>query len=429
MPIAPRNVFIKWVTLLIEAAVLVFLTVWVARNYIATLIAKKPTIHNLTLAEKYSPGDAFYPHVEGRLFEYSLTDPDPSLAVKKLRRAARLNPYQPQTWLDLGAGLEMQGEIAAAERGLRWADFLAPRQPEFQWSIANFFLLHGNIDEAFKHFRMILASSEPGYSGIIFNTAWKASGDANKILQELVPLGYAQFQYLYFLIGTHRYPEADAVWDRIVSDQGKFDPQLASGYLETLIALHRPADAYQVWEVLRSKGIISPTLEETPQNLIENGDFEEKPLNLGFDWRTPPMGGVYIGLDSTTFHSPAHSMLVQFDGKVNYDFQNVYQPVLVKPDTSYQLRAFMKTNGITTDSGVRLEVKDAYDTRSLDVATQNLVGTTPGWILVSQDFRTGPKTHLIAVVLRRYPSQKFDNLIAGKAWLDDVTLTETTGRR
>ncbi|MGH7868148.1 MAG: hypothetical protein ACREP9_11145, partial [Candidatus Dormibacteraceae bacterium] len=188
-------------------------------------------------------------------------------------------------------------------------------------------------------------------------------------------------------------------------------------------------EAYQVWKTLRSKGMLGPTYEQTPQNLIENGDFEEKLVNYGFDWRLYPVTGVYIGLDQTTFHSPAHSLLVQFDGKANYDFHNVYQLVMVKPNASYQFRAFMKTDGITTDSGPRIEIRDVYAPQNLDVSTQNLVDGTPGWVLISQDFRTGPKTRLIIVILRRYPSQKFDNLISGKVWLDDVSLTETSGRR
>jgi tetratricopeptide (TPR) repeat protein len=425
MPTVQHNALRKWVLLFIEAAVFLYLVVWVGRNYLATLIAKKPTVHNLTLAEKYSPGDAFYPHVQGRLYEYSLTNPDPKLALKELKESARLNPYDPQTWLDLAAALEMQGDAEGAEKCIRWADYLAPRQPEYQWSIANYFLLHGSVDEAFKHFRMILASpSEPYYYQTIFNMAWKASGDSNKILNELVPPGDPQFEYMYFLIRMRQYSSADAVWNRIITDQNKFEPQLASGYIETLIALRKPEDAYHAWHVLRSKGVIAPTMEETPQNLIENGDFEQKPMNFGFGWRTSPIAGVYIGLDQTTFHSPAHSLLVQFGGKANCDFHNVAQLVLVKPDTEYELRAFMKTDHITTDSGVRLEIADHYDPHKLDKVTQNLVGTTPGWILISQNFRTSPQTHLIAVVLRRYPSEKFDNLIAGKAWLDDVTLTD-----
>jgi hypothetical protein len=88
-----------------------------------------------------------------------------------------------------------------------------------------------------------------------------------------------------------------------------------------------------------------------------------------------------------------------------------------------RLQAFMRTEGISTDSGPRLEVRDAYDAAALDQFTESLTGTTTGWDSLLLDFRTGPRTSLLIVTLARLPSRKFDNLIAGKVWLDDVQLT------
>jgi hypothetical protein len=83
----------------------------------------------------------------------------------------------------------------------------------------------------------------------------------------------------------------------------------------------------------------------------------------------------------------------------------------------------MKTEGITTDSGPRLEVCDAYNAAALDKFTDDLTGSSDGWSSLLLDFATGPKTELIVVRLSRLPSKKLDNLIAGKVWLDDVRLT------
>ena len=83
----------------------------------------------------------------------------------------------------------------------------------------------------------------------------------------------------------------------------------------------------------------------------------------------------------------------------------------------------MKTEDITTDSGPRLGVSDPYNVAALDKLTDDLTGTSDGWTSLLLDFATGPKTKLIAVKLFRLPSKKFDNLISGKVWLDDVRLT------
>jgi hypothetical protein len=55
--------------------------------------------------------------------------------------------------------------------------------------------------------------------------------------------------------------------------------------------------------------------------------------------------------------------------------------------------------------------------------TDDLTGTTDAWTTLLLDFVTGPKTQMLVVRLKRLPSKKIDNLIAGRVWLDDVRLT------
>ncbi len=86
------------------------------------------------------------------------------------------------------------------------------------------------------------------------------------------------------------------------------------------------------------------------------------------------------------------------------------------------LEAFLKTDNITTDSAPRLEVRDANDPSVLDRLTEDLTGNSSGWVPVSLDFKTGPKTELVIASLTRLPSQKLDHLTAGRVWLDDVGL-------
>jgi hypothetical protein len=54
--------------------------------------------------------------------------------------------------------------------------------------------------------------------------------------------------------------------------------------------------------------------------------------------------------------------------------------------------------------------------------TRDLTGTHP-WSLIDAELTTGPETHLLAIVLRRIPSRKFDNKLQGTVWVDDVSLT------
>ena len=416
----------RWTVFAGVALAVLALIAHVGRAYLGELVSRRGTTRGLQLAVRLDPQRSEYHRTLGRVYQYSLDSVDPQGALQQLNSAARLNPYDAQAWLDLGAALELQGKIDQAEGCLRRADFLAPNLPGPQWAIANFFLLHGNVGEAFRHFRVVLSGTN-AYTPPIFGTAWKASNDPKQILDQLIPSqGSPQFDYLYFLLGRQRWAEAQDVWERIAASPEKFPAEWARQYIDVLLLnLHRPDQAYEVWSDLLKKGLIQPTEDQVSQTLIFNGHFEQEPANLGFDWRIVPMEGVYAGLDETAYRSAGHSLLIQFSGKANVDYRNVYQFVRVQPNHPYRLTWSMKTEGITTDSGLRMEVRDFYDPRALDQFSESLIGTTEGWSTSTMDFKTGPKTELILVVVARVPSAKLDNQIAGKGWVDDVSLVST----
>jgi hypothetical protein len=423
MEIVLRSKFARWSFMLVVIALFLLAAGWITKTYIATIYASRLTVKDLKTAIKLDPGNAKYHLQLGRLYEYLPTSAEPEKAMGEFRRAAELSPYDPEIWINLGGAAEFQGDITDAEKYLRRADYLAPRIPIYQWPIGNFFLLHGDTREAFAHFKMVLLGTRQ-YDQAVFSTAWKASGDADQILEQVIPKDLpAEFSYLDFLISTKRLPESQAVWKRILSTPGQFQPPQASGYIDSLIGNRMPSGAFSVWEDLEKKGVIRYSAAGSEHDLITNGDFEDDMLNMGFAWRIAPVEGVYAGPDTSTYHSPGHALLVIFPGKQNLDYRQVYQYVKVQPGRSYRLQAFVKTDGITTDSGPRLEVRDAYDPSALDKSTEDLTGSSEGWTPLLLDFKTGPKTELVVVSVTRLPSQKLDNLIAGRVWLDDVRLT------
>jgi tetratricopeptide (TPR) repeat protein len=305
--------------------VIIFLAVvgWIAKTYVAYALSRKLTVKNLELAVRLDPGNADYHLMLGRLYQYNIADIQPEKALEEFRRVAQLAPYNPRSWLDLAAALELQGKMPEAAQCLRQANFLAPNIPAIQWPIANFYLMQGNIDEAFRHFKVVLAGTSE-YDGIVFSTVWKASGDPDKIPEQLIPRRAAtEFSYLYFLVSHQRFMEAQPVWKRITGGSEKFTAQQAAGYIDSLITTRRPEDAYQVWKDLQAKGLVRNPATGAQENLLANGDFEDELLNLGFDWRITPVEGVYAGLDAVAYHSPSHALLVQFSGKQNVDYCNV----------------------------------------------------------------------------------------------------------
>lgn len=398
------------------------LSVRIGKNFLADRAAQGTGEEDLGRAIKLDPGNAEYHLRLARLALYSVASASPELAMEHLSQAAELSPRNVQVWLELSAAYGFQGDTEKAEAYLRRADLMAPRIPAIQWVVGNFFLIQGNTDEAFRHFRTTLDGTRQ-YDRILFRTAWKSSGDGAKIMAELIPpqIG-TQFSYLYYLLGEDRLPESLAVWKRIAASPETFNAVRANGFLNRLLASRMPAEAAQVWSDLRDKGLIKPTYQPTAQNLVINGNFEDDLLNAGFDWRIGKVEGIQAAVDGATSHSPSHSLRVDFHGKTNLHFAHLNQYVRVEPNQKYLLEGHLKTEGITTDSGPRLRVVDAYDPAQLLQLSESYTGTSPGWNQVSLEFQTGPTTELVLIGLVRVPSKKLDNLIDGTVWLDDVSL-------
>jgi hypothetical protein len=420
MRIEIKSLPLKLTLIAAQSAVFVILTLWVGKVYFADLVSRRFSAENLDLASRLDPGNSDYHLRLGRIYQYSLSDIDPIRAMAELTRATQLNPMDAQPWLDLGAAQVVAGKIDEAEVSLRQADYLAPNLPGFQWAIANFFLLHGNNSEAMRHFKVVLAGTDM-YNSEIFSTAWKAVGDGDQILATLIPDRVsAEFSYLYFLLGQNKGPDAKKVWERVVANPSPFDFHAAGPYIDWLMGTRQPDEAYDVWTDLRKRKLITESV--APGNLVANGDFEQGLENFGFGWRIiGGYPGVHLTQDSTVFHSSGHSVHISFGGEANPFYQGLQQWVKVTPAVAYQARVYMKTDGITTDSGPRLEVFDTLNPNALNVFSDQLIGTNAGWTLLSVDFK--PKeTHYVTVSITRVPSGKLDNKIAGKVWVDDVSV-------
>ncbi len=79
---------------------------------------------------------------------------------------------------------------------------------------------------------------------------------------------------------------------------------------------------------------------------------------------------------------------------------------------------------LTSSSGPRFEIYDAYDQNRLFLFTPGLTGTN-GWQQQQLVFRTPPATRLLVVRVARPLSLKFDNQLSGTVWVDRLVLSPT----
>jgi len=111
--------------------------------------------------------------------------------------------------------------------------------------------------------------------------------------------------------------------------------------------------------------------------------------------------------DTATAKSGLASWLFMFDGKENIDFNGLSHWIPVTKGKPYKLSFWMKTEAISTNEGMFVEVDGQ--------SSEKQVGTTY-WRQFNVPFTaTGD---LVGVRLRRVPSKKFDNQLKGKVWIE-----------
>jgi hypothetical protein len=225
---------------------------------------------------------------------------------------------------------------------------------------------------------------------------------------------------LGYFLSQHQTDAALTVWDRLLGLKQTFEMGQVVGLINELIAQGRAKDAQRVWrQSLRATSW--PQDEGGNSSLVFNGGFEHNLLNGGFDWREDLISGATFGFDGTVVHSGARAVRIRFDGSTNLDFQNLRQFLAVEPRHRYHFAAYLRTEGISTDSGIGFAIYDAFRPAAPQILGPELVGTHD-WSLVEMDLITSPETRLLAIVLRRIPSWKFDNKLFGTVWVDDVSL-------
>lgn len=356
-----------------------------------------------------------------RLWHFLPNSPESQRAVDAYRRAASLNPLDTALWKDLASAYLERGEPDQAEVALRAELTAMPQSPQASWRLANFLLLRGRNSEAFPYLRTA-ATHDPDLRVPVFDLAWKLQADPEAILRELVPEDReARADYLQFLIRRGRRTEAYPVWKEVSTASSPAIVRLGNSYVEVLAAAGMGAEAARVW-----KDLLAITGRRDPKpsdERLTNGDFEADLANAGLDWRLTKGPGYQIDLDSFTFQNGTRSLRVTFDGTANPDFGGAWQMIPVEPNRKYRFQGYLKTDSITTDNGLFFVIASLGAPReeAFSHSTENRVETM-GWSREQLDFQTGPHTSVVVVQLRRSLSRKLNNLIQGKAWIDNLSL-------
>jgi hypothetical protein len=357
-------------------------------------------------------------HQLGRAYK----DIDPAASLRHLRRATQLSPASRFYWSDLESACESMGDAQCADQATERLVQLCPMVPFYHWLAAQSRLRTNQPDVALAQFRRLL-ELDPTYAvatwfslhtvqnpELIFQKVLADNPDAQ------IKVGYADF-----LSSQGDDDSAYRIWKLAVADSRPFPFSSASPYLERLIGLGRIEEAVNVWQDLERLGIVERLEANEKDNLVFNGDFEQPPLNAGFDWRAGSTTYLAVDFSASAAYHGAHCLRVDFTVSRNDEYEPVYQIVPVLPHHAYRLEAFVRSEDITSDTGPCLRVSDTQPAGIPEAVSETTVGTTP-WHPVRLSFSTGAQTRAVRLSFWRPRSRVFPTEISGTSWLDAVSL-------
>jgi len=267
---------------------------------------------------------------------------------------------------------------------------------------------------------------DPSLLPLAISRAWRSSEDVDQLLNDLLPADTeAYLQALDFFASIHKAEPGLKVWQRLVALGKPFPLDRVSSFFEELINVDRADEARQAWrQALAAAGL--PHDEPRNQNLVWDGGFARDFTNAGLDWRWTPLSNAEMSVDPEPAPNGSRAIRIDFNGGSNLPVLSPAQFVPVEPSRRYHFHAYMRTEGITTESGMRFNITDPNHEGALSLQSDNFTGSHP-WTPAEADFETGPSTHFILVQLFRAPSRLFENKIEGTVWIADVAVTPLSG--
>ena len=339
-----------------------------------------------------------------------------AVPIVDLLEAVRRDPASPQRWCDLGEAMLRSGRVEQARHCFANALALGPNIPPVLLRAAHFYHDVGEHERALAQTSRVLEQTD-AYDDVIFNWYGEKNMPVAELLADGLPSAPRVPQaYLRHSIRTRNFGDAATAWTWLLA-HGHADDRVAHDYVNFLYGDRRYEAAARSWAVYlgnRRNGYME-------SNWLFNGGFESDPSGTAFDWRMGNLNDdVEVALDGNMARSGARSLRVRFGGKENVTYSHTSQTALMTPGV-YRFEAFVRAQDVTTDRGIGFRIFEAEGISRVDVRTELTAGTTD-WKKIEQIVRVPHEAGPLTVQVVRPRSLKFDSLIGGTAWIDDVSL-------
>jgi len=364
------------------------------------------------MAVRLQPGNADYRFQLGEY--YSLTQ-QLQEAVDSYGTAVALNSHESGYWIRLATADDSLGFAPRSREALQNAMSVDPKNPKVAWAAGNFFISDGDIDSGLKELRVVLENS-PVFAGPALELCWQLRPDVDSLLRDAIPPNSGNYSsFLELLMSKGDDDSAAKVWGRTTGFHQPVSLGVVFDYVRYLIGRNQPVQAGMVWRQASDLSNLR-NYQPSSENLIANANFSFPILNGGFDWSYEKRSDVTLALDPTEPHLGSPSLLISYDSRGLED-SGVGQLISVEAGTGYQFSAYFKTQNMQGAGGPHFILQDFY-TQELLFDSEELKDS-PGWRQVSGQFKTGPKTRLLQLRIRRVPA---GSPIRGKLWIDNIRL-------
>src|SRR5215470_1592652 len=187
------------------------------RNARAVYEAEQGTLAGDTKATQLEPGNPLLWYLLGRYWQYSLEDPDPQRAIQAYRSSLAVDPRSANTWLDLAASYESEGDVGKAREAFIQATRVYPISAEVSWRYGNFLLRQNELPEAFAQIHHAL-DADPLRAAEAFSRCWRVKPDVQEILDRVLPANAGVYlAAIRELDSNQQIGSALIVWSRLVS--------------------------------------------------------------------------------------------------------------------------------------------------------------------------------------------------------------------
>jgi tetratricopeptide (TPR) repeat protein len=398
-----------------------FLSYFSIRNARAAHFAALQTPQGFERAIRLEPGDARNWYQLGRYWQYNLEDSDAPRAIRAYLSALSFNPRSAETWLDLASAYESESNLSAGRDAFLHAKKAYPLSAEVSWRYGNFLLRQGELESAFLQIRHAV-EADPKRGAEAFSRALRAEPNVEKILDRILPpRADVYVDVIWDQTTDGNIDIALKVWDRLVAIHPRLLLYDAFPLVDALIHRKQMAEARRVWDQAVVFAGLSG-LQDSPGSLLWDGGFESGISGGGFSWLTPRDSvNPQISLDSQEKHSGSRSLRLMFNGKSNINFIDICHYVPVQPSTAYQFSAWVRTKSLTSEQGVRFQLR-SFGTQGISAVVTPDVRGSELWTRIEMPWISGIDVQVAQVCIARFPSREPENKIQGTAWVDDIAL-------